>query len=240
RVHVWIACLERSPADQTMLYGLLSADEQERATRFYFDLDRQRFIASRGLLRQILGRYLNCDPQAIAFSYAERGKPLLGGDGDSQAVQFNLSHSGAIALYAIGQDRRIGIDIEQIRPMPTADRLAQRFFSSREHAHLQTLDAPTQQRDFFRYWTCKEAYVKATGDGLALPVAQVEVLLDGDRPNSARFVSISGSVAEAKGWALHLLDPQEGYTGAIAVEGHDWDLRCWQMPATFEEWVRLG
>ncbi|HEY9646598.1 MAG TPA: 4'-phosphopantetheinyl transferase, partial [Chroococcidiopsis sp.] len=128
RVHVWMACLERSPADQTMLYGLLSADEQERAARFYFELDRQRFIASRGLLRQILGRYLDCDPQAIAFSYAERGKPLLMGDfggdpsGDKApcAVQFNLSHSGAIALYAIGQDRRIGIDIEQIRPMPTA------------------------------------------------------------------------------------------------------------------------
>ena len=175
-VHVWRADLDLPAARLQQLVQSLSADEQVRAERFYFEQHRQRFIAGRGILRILLGRYLSVEPQQLRFDYTSSGKPALAKTGDSR-LQFNLSHSQGLALYAVTRDRQIGIDLEQLRPTADVEQIAQRFFSAQEYAAIQSLPPDQKLEAFFRYWTCKEAYLKATGDGLSqLERIEVEII----------------------------------------------------------------
>ncbi len=225
-VHVWRAELDL-PAEQVQeLAKTLSEDEQLRAQRFHFQKHRQRFIVGRGLLRTILGRYLGIKPEQIQFEYSPRGKPRLGESCCRERLQFNLSHSQGLALYGFTRDRRIGIDLEYLRSMPDAGQIAKRFFSPREYAAISALPPDEKQKAFFRCWTGKEAYLKATGDGLAGSLDQIEVSLTPDEP--ARLLSIQGNSRAASSWSLYNLTPASDYIGTIVVEGRDWHLSCWQ------------
>jgi 4'-phosphopantetheinyl transferase len=240
-VHVWRANLDQSAERIQQLAQILSSDEKARAERFYFEQHRQRFIVGRGLLRTLVGSYLGLVPAQLQFTYGDRGKPTLatlpsppqnsppqskGGQGGVQTLRFNLSHSSNLVLYAFTLNREIGIDIEQIRPMPELEQLSQRFFSPQENAALLAL--PPEQRNgaFFNCWTRKEAYIKAMGDGLALSLDRFEVSLAPGEP--ARLVSIDGDTQLARRWSLQELNPGAGYAAAIATEGHDWQMSCWQ------------
>jgi 4'-phosphopantetheinyl transferase len=203
-----------------------SADEQLRADRFYFERDRKHFIVGRGLLRAILGRYLDLEPAQVQFSYGPRGKPALANIGTGGALCFNLSHSNGLALYAVTHDRNLGIDLEYIRPMPEAEQMAKRFFSPREYAVISSLPPHQKQEAFFRGWTCKEAYLKAIGEGLAQPLDRVEVSLAPSEP--ARLYGITGEPSAAARWFLQELTPAPSYVATLAVEGHGWCLKCWQ------------
>ncbi|HEY9601579.1 MAG TPA: 4'-phosphopantetheinyl transferase, partial [Allocoleopsis sp.] len=138
-VHVWRASLEQPETLVQQLAQTLSEDECSRASRFYFERDRKHFIIGRGLLRTILGRYLNIEPTQLQFCYSSRGKPALAGGGDNGTLQFNLSHSHGLVLYGVTRDRKIGIDLEQIRPTSDVEKLAERFFSPRESATIRSL-----------------------------------------------------------------------------------------------------
>ncbi|HEY9596170.1 MAG TPA: 4'-phosphopantetheinyl transferase, partial [Cyanophyceae cyanobacterium] len=138
-VHVWRAALDTPIEYVQQLVKILSADERQRADRFYFDRDRQRFIIGRGLLRTILGHYLSLEPSRVQFCYEPRGKPLLAEVDNKNKIRFNLSHSQGLAVYAIACDREIGIDLEQIRPFPNAQDIAKRFFSVRESTEISRL-----------------------------------------------------------------------------------------------------
>jgi 4'-phosphopantetheinyl transferase len=200
-VHIWRASLA-CPAEQLRHYHhLLSADEQGRAARFKFSEHQQHFIAGRGILRTLLGRYLNIEPQHLQFVYGAHGKPALA---HATPVQFNLAHSQGVALYAITRDRPIGVDLEYLRPLNDLVSLAQRFFAASEHAALVALPSEQQTTAFFRYWTSKEAYLKATGSGLA-QLQGLEITL---APGSARLVKLPDGAA---------LAPGEGFVGAIAT-----------------------
>ncbi len=221
-VHIWQAGLDRSPS-QTHSYLLtLSSDERARADRFYFRKDRESFIVARGVLRSILGRYLNRAPESLRFHYSSHGKPALDVDSGGDVIRFNLSHSHRMALYAIARDREVGIDIEFVREGPLADRIAEQFFSPNEVRTLQALPSVHQRHAFFLCWTRKEAYIKGRGEGLSLPLDQFDVSLTPGEP--AKLMSTRPDPLEAERWLLQDLTlEQAGYAAAIAIEGGD---RC--------------
>lgn len=225
-VHVWQADLDPPALRLQQLAQTLSADEHSRAERFYFEQHRQRFIAGRGILRTILGYYLGIEPRQLQFCYGPRGKPALAESSGESILQFNLSHSQGLALYAVTRDRQIGIDLEYIRSVSDIEQIALRFFSAQEYAVISELPPSQKQEAFFRYWTCKEAYLKATGEGLA-QLDRIEVLLTPGEPVS--LLSITGDLPTAQGWVLQELTPASGYLAALAVAGQGWHLTCWQF-----------
>jgi 4'-phosphopantetheinyl transferase len=140
-------------------------------------------------------------------------------------LRFNLSHSHGLALCAVTSGRELGIDVEYQRPELAEESMAARFFSTRENAVLASLPVALRRTMFFAGWTRKEAYMKAVGGGLTIPLEQVEVALAPGEP--AALLSVPGDPAEGRRWSLRELAPEAGYAAALVVEGHDWQLRCW-------------
>ncbi|MBN3880764.1 MULTISPECIES: 4'-phosphopantetheinyl transferase HetI [unclassified Nostoc] len=217
-IHVWCIDLDQPETKLQSLAATLSSDETARAERFYFQEHRQRFIAGRGILRTILGSYLGIQPLQVQFNYQQRGKPVLADKFADSGLEFNLSHSQGLGLCAVNCTRPIGVDLEYIRPMSDIEALAKRFFLPREYEMLRSLSPNQQQEIFFRYWTCKEAYLKATGDGLS-QLEQVEVSLTPTEPAKLEIT---------EDWSLFELVPANNYVAAVAVENFGWDLKCWQ------------
>ncbi len=225
-VHVWCALLDVPGETLQLLVQTLDSDEQMRASRFYFEQDRTQFIVRHGLLRKILASYLNIEPEKLQFSYTTNGKPYLVQKFGDKELQFNLAHSHELALYALTLDRRIGIDIEHIYNFAETDQLANRVLSRQEKAELRKCPPNEKLEILFRYWTCKEAYVKAIGEGLFLPLEDIHLSL---KPGSiARLVRIKRSAQEASRWSLQELHPVPGFAAALVVEGHDYRLSQWQ------------
>ena len=227
-VHVWRASLDLKALHIQSLQQTLVADERAKAGQFYFQKDREHFIVARGLLRVILGRYLHTEPSQLQFCYSHHGKPALSRKLAGDALRFNLSHSHGLALYAVTRGREIGVDLERIRPDLADEHIAEQFFSSLEIAALRALHTNIQKEAFFNCWTRKEAYIKAKGEGLSLPLDQFEVSLVPGEP--AALLSTNGNPQEAFRWSLQELVPGSGFVAALAVEGHDWRVKCWQWP----------
>ena len=225
-VHVWQAGLDRPPAQVHTLLHTLSTDERARAERFHFRRDREHFIVARGLLRAILGRYLNREPGRLQFRYSPYGKPALAQDSGGTGLCFNVSHSHGLALYAVTRGREVGVDVEHIRPTPHLEQIAERFFSHREVSALLSLPQDLRAVAFFLCWTRKEAYIKAKGEGLSLPLDRFDVSLIPGEP--AALLGTRGDPREAYRWSLRELTPAPGYAAALAVEGHGWRLACWR------------
>lgn len=228
-VHVWRAFLGLGAEHVQDLQRTLTLDERERAERFHFQRDRIRFIVTHGLLRAILGRYVGVEPSQLRFCYNSHGKPALTREFDGEMIRFNLSHSHELALYAVTRGREVGVDLEHIRADLADGQIAEQFFSPREVAELCALPADMQTAAFFNCWTRKEAYVKARGEGLSLPLDQFDVSLAPGEP--VALVSTAGDSSEAARWSLQALFPGPGYAAALAVEGHFWQLKCWQLSA---------
>lgn len=223
-VHVWRVALEW-PGDTAPLERLLATDERQRAARFHFDRDRRHFVIGRATLRALLGRYLGAPPEGLQLRYNAFGKPELAG-ATTGTPAFNLSHAHGLALYAFGIGRALGVDIEYIRHDIEADQIAGHFFSPAERAALAQLPAAERRAAFFRCWTRKEAYIKAHGMGLSLPLDQFDVSLLPGEP--ARLLATRTDPADAARWSLCALEPGDGWAAALAAEGHGWRLRCWQ------------
>ena len=227
-VHVWRVTLDQAPSQIQGFFHNLAADEQARAEQFYFERDRDHFIVARGVLRAILGCYLNRMPECLSFCYSSHGKPALAGESGGNAIRFNVSHSHGIALYAVTRGREVGVDIERIRFDLAVAEIAERFFSRREVAMLRALPAEVQRQAFFRCWTHKEAYIKALGEGLSLPLNQFDLLLAPGEPGAV--LDTRRDPSEASRWSLQELSPAPGYAAALAAEGQGWRLACWQWP----------
>jgi 4'-phosphopantetheinyl transferase len=230
-VHVWRAALDVPESQVRSLWYILTADECQRAERYVFAKDRTHFVVARGLLRVLLGRYLRQDPPQLRFIYGPHGKPALATDTGGGALRFNVSHSHGLALYAITRGREVGVDVERIRPEVAQEKIAERFFSPREVTLLRALPAPLQATAFFACWTRKEAYIKATGEGLTLSLGQFDVSLVPGEP--AALLRTAWDPQEAARWVLQDLAPALDYRAAVAVAGHDWRLTCWDGPAAY-------
>ena len=235
-VHIWQINLLQSEAVVQKLGQTLAEDEVQRASRFRFEQDRRRFVVGRGHLRSILSHYIGSTPSSLQFTYGPKGKPFLAGPlvnstctrsiehsagegighfssclerNSVQALQFNMSHSHELALCAVSTRRKVGIDLEYLRPLPEAEQLAKRFFSKAEHALIQAVPVEEQAYVFFRLWTAKEAYLKATGKGLGHPLDQVEIIQTQD----------SWALSEAlSGWFMQSFTPTTHYLAALVVE----------------------
>jgi 4'-phosphopantetheinyl transferase len=223
-VHVWRARLDLAASGLCGLARVLDADERARAARFVFDVDRNRFIARRGILRLILARYLGVMPAGITLKASEYGKPSLA-DSHRTNLRFNLSHSHDVALYAMTRARDLGVDVEYIRPGLAEDSIAERFFAAGEVAALRALPQALQPAAFFDCWTRKEAFVKAKGMGLSLALDSFEVSLGDAGP--ARLVRTSPDPGEAARWTMAALHPAPNYAAALVVAARSFELRCW-------------
>ena len=199
-VHLWRAQLDDAPA---AAHDMLSPAECVRAGRFHFERDRQRFVASRGLLRTVLARYLDLDPRALRFRAGRHGKPEL--EGVCSSLRFNLSHSQDLMLLAVTHAREVGVDIEAMRENVPFETLADHYFEPRDAWEIRVLPAPRKAWKFYDVWTSTEARLKASGAGLS----------GGTR------------VVEPDRWSLLKLTPAEGYAAALAVEGGGFELSCW-------------
>lgn len=223
-VHVWRGDLAVAPDRLAALAATLAPDEHDRAARFHFERDRRRFVAGRGILRAVLARHAGCPATALRFRYGPRGKPALEGDGGGGDLRFNVSHSGDLALVAVARGREIGVDVEALRPDLTPG-LAERFFSPAEVAALSALPPAARPAAFFACWTRKEAFVKATGDGLSLPLDAFDVSLAPGEPPA--LLRVADDPHGPDRWRLVALEPAPGFAAALAVEGRDWRLACW-------------
>jgi len=204
-------------------YGaILSAEERGRADQFRFERDRRRYIARRGVLRELIGSYLDCDPAGVAFVHNAYGKPAIA----HSDLRFNLSHSHGMALYAFCRGADIGCDIERRDPKFAAEQIPERFFSPDEVRALPSLPLHEQTEAFFNCWTRKEAYIKAVGQGLSIALDSFDVSLAPGEPAALR--------RGCEGWSVQSFEPTLGFQAAVVAQGANWRLnfterRSWQL-----------
>ncbi len=205
-VQCWGVRLDVAPETY---YATLSDDERNRSARFRFERDRGRFVVAHGVLRELLGASLGTDPGQIRFARNEFGKPELHPD-FGERLKFNLSHSGDRALIAIALDADVGVDLERIEGRGDSDYadIARSFFSAPEVDALSRVPSQLYDKAFFRCWTMKEAYVKACGEGLTIPLTSFCVPITTDPAPAA---------VRCGRWSLLTLQPAPGYIGALAV-----------------------
>lgn len=216
-VHLWTAPLDASAFLLNALQANLSAPEREIAARYAFPHLRHASILSRGILRLLLAQYTKAAPQSLNLIFSPQGKPSLVGH---PSLDFNVSHSGNLAIYAFTPNCPIGVDIELLRPMNDIQDMATRFFSVREHQDLMSLPESLRLRSFYDCWTRKEAYLKATGLGLSLPLDSFCVSLKPDE--HPRFIYLPEQLSASSTWTLQDLTPQlpSTHAGALAYPGH--------------------
>lgn len=222
-VHVWAVKLTQPAPFADKLAALLEPEEQERAARFQFEHLRQSFRVSHGALRLILSRYVNLAPAQLRFKHGPFGKPELE---PKSTLRFNLSHSGELALLGVTLEHEIGVDVEALRPIPEADSIARINFSAKEFAAFCRLEQQQKLFSFFNCWTRKEAFIKAHGAGLRMPLDQFEVAFAPNEP--ARLLSIHGNTHAAEHWTLCALHPADGYVAALAVAVPQMQISCWR------------
>jgi len=220
-VHVWRASLDVPEEHFHRLARALSGDEHERAGRFRFEEDRRRFVVGRGILRELVGRYLGVEPRNIRFRYGPYGKPELA---PAEVLRFSVSHSHQLALYAFAKECDVGVDVEYLRSVRDIDSIIERHFTSREKALLRTLSGGRKLETFFIGWTSKEACLKAIGNGLTQPLESIDVAVHSGEP--IRRVTLPGPYGVEE-WSLNSVNPAAGYIGALAVARRGDEVSYW-------------
>ena len=224
-VHVWKIGLLASQVQLDQLRTLLSDDELERADRFRFDRHRRRFITGRAVMRILLGRYTGRLPEALDFSYNPHGKPSLK---DAGSLEFNFTNSRDLALLCVARQRQLGIDLEHLGRHADYAGIVNRFFAEREIEELFSIPESRRHAAFLTGWTRKEAYIKALGTGLSLPLGKFAVTIDPQVAPS--LISADDMPDEPDRWTFRHLEPEPGYVASLVVEGGGWEIRnyCWK------------
>jgi 4'-phosphopantetheinyl transferase len=222
-IHLWRLDLRLEQIDLTQFEATLSLDEKGRAQRFLFPHDRDRFVATRGVLRELLGKYVKRGAGHLEFDYGSYGKPALRQGLCERSVQFNVSQSHGVGLLAFALGRHVGVDIELVRADLASEEMAERYFAPQEVNELKKIPPSRQDEGFFLCWTRKEAYVKARGGGLSIPLKSFQVSLTPGEPERLQ-------AADASRWSMRSIRPAPGYVGALVAEGramklHHWDWR---------------
>ena len=222
-VHVWRIPLAVSDSEQGRRAAVLSSDERARAARLHFERDRRRWIATRGAVRALLASYTGVPALSLRFQLGPHGKPSLEAPGGT-GLEFNVSHSGELALCAVSFGRAVGVDVEAIRPEFATASIASRFFAPAERAAFEALPRNEQTEAFFACWSRKEAYMKARGTGIALGLDRFEVSLTPGRP--AALLATHDEPDAVERWQLAALAPGVGYAGALVTDGPA-QVECW-------------
>jgi 4'-phosphopantetheinyl transferase len=222
-VHVWGAATDVPGARHSDLEKWLSSDERERAARFHNSVHARRWGAARGMLRELLARYVDAEPPALRFAYDAHGRPSLAEPTTSFPLSFNVSHSAALAVYAFSA-AVVGVDAEQVVELPDLREIQKHCFSPAERAALDLLDHPAYTAGFFRCWTRKEAYLKTRGLGLSARLDSFDVSIAAvERPALLR---VQDDPEVPRRWSLHHLVPAHGFVGAVATPVPDSRLHC--------------
>ncbi len=229
-LHVLLVDLREAAAAERGLRCFLSRDEIERAARFQSEGARSRFVLTRGWLRVILARCLDATPERISFSFGANGKPALADEWRDSELSFNVSHSGDYALIGLANGCALGVDIEQVRPMPDFAEIASGYFSEAEMRTIAALPEADRLRGFFRCWTRKEAFMKATGDGMAIALDGFSVSLDDDAEQSVAILDSRTPHGDA--WTVTGLSLLPECEAAVAVEGSAARVSAWRDPVT--------
>jgi 4'-phosphopantetheinyl transferase len=210
-VHLWQKPLIESEGAISACYELLLPEEREKASRYRVERPRRDFILTRGTLRSLLSKYLQRDAREITLDYTHLGKPLV----RHSSLHFNVSHTDGLAVLAFVLNREIGVDVEKIRPQSDAKKLAERFFSDYERRALRDLRGDNLDAAFFRCWTRKEAYIKAVGEGLSIPLSQFDVSLE-PNPNQA-LLATRPDPTQATAWLVRNVPVAAQYAAAVAI-----------------------
>jgi 4'-phosphopantetheinyl transferase len=222
-VHVWRIDVGGPRGEDELV--TLSDAERARADRFHFPADRARFVASHAALREILAFYLDIEPVALAFGESVHGKPFVEAPDAGRELRFSLSHSGDVALVAVGRGWEVGVDVERVRPLDDLEGFATRYFSPAERDALARVPSADRVRAFFEVWTLKEAYLKACGEGLLRALDAFDVTVGEAQP---RLLAVRDRPGDEARWTLQRLAPGAGYLGALAGNGAEWALQRWQ------------
>jgi 4'-phosphopantetheinyl transferase len=227
-IHVWRVGLDAPTTIVTKLSTTLSKDERQRTEQLVLERHRHRFIIGRAGLRILLGAYLKQAPKELVFSYGPHGKPALQTDRSASSIRFNLAHSQSIALYAFALDRDVGVDVEHWQAVEDAAGIAQRFFAPDEIKELKALPTDRWEEGFYRCWTRKEAYIKARGKGLTIPLSTFSVIVrSGERAASVRSTADPEGVSQ---WSVEEIRPAARSSAAVAAEGSGWTVERFQLP----------
>jgi 4'-phosphopantetheinyl transferase len=221
-IHVWCTSLDPCSTTSFDFERSLSDDEVERAGRFRFSKDRQRFVVGRGFLRRLLGCYLGCEPSMIKFVYGEFGKPSLARQSSLEPILFNLSHSGSQAVFAFARGREVGVDVERIDPGIDVTQVAGHLFTPGEFADVVARPGNQRYARFFDLWTRKEALIKAQGKGMSTNVRELDVSVFDHSSNDFP----AGRYGHPLGcWSVWQFTPALGYVAALAANGVGVNLR---------------
>jgi 4'-phosphopantetheinyl transferase len=218
-VHIWHAELDQTEHSADLIQ-LLSADERYQASRFRNSIHRTRFITRRAFLRHVLSQYCEVPAREITFSYSAYGKPLL--RYPTSNLRFSLSHSEHLAACAVTWDREIGLDIEKVRTIPDISDIARMFFSAHEREGLARLPANMRNLAFLNFWTRKEAYLKAVGKGLSVPLTRLDVASLPQASDAVRGTRIEPSQGPL--WLMRDIKIADEFISTLVVEGENWTL----------------
>jgi 4'-phosphopantetheinyl transferase len=227
-IHILGAALAEFSRQLPRLQAILSPAERKRAARFHFAKDHDSYVIRHAILRILLGGYLGKPPVEIDFRCCPAGKPELASDAGRQSFHFSHSHSGDFALYAFTAVCPMGVDIECVRPIPDFEKIVAHYFSPREAGMMRALSPQERMEAFYACWTCKEAFLKATGEGIGKGLAQVEVrLAPGEEP---KILGVPGQPRARAEWKLRAFSPAPGYLGAVAFKHSHLPLKQWKVP----------
>lgn len=213
-LHLWSIPLRTSKSQVAQLREVLSAAEREKADKFLLADQTERYIVCRGAVRQILAGYLETVPQQLTLASGKYGKPQLE---NHDSFWFNITHSGDLAVLAVSSIGEVGVDIEQVRQIRGLPRMVDRCLAAVERPDVLRLPSAEQDRQFLRYWTHKEAYLKTFGVGIRRPLEKIE--MDLTAPPTRRVVNHFGHFPEEPAASITEFCPAEGYVGAISVCG---------------------
>ena len=212
--HIWLIRYDQSDLLLEESKYILSDAEKQRASRFHFEIDRKRFSVTRGLLKKVLSKITSKPAQEIQFQFNKHGKPEL--IGSSKNIYFSVTHSGNLGLIAISDLAPIGIDVEQFRKKMITEKIAKRFFSKLEVEAFLTLNENEKLQGFFNCWTRKEAFIKAVGKGLSIPLNTFDVTLKPNEP--AQLLAVRYKNETSNEWVLRDIKVDDGYASAVILK----------------------
>lgn len=215
-VHLWLVSVTAMEERLDDFYRLLSKDESAKVGRFHFVKDQKQYIVARGVLRIILSHYCLIEPEVHQFGYNQYGKPFLI---DNDWLRFNISHSGDRVLFGFSLNLELGVDIEYDKPFESAHEIVERFFSTQEKTQFRSLPDHMKNLSFLKCWTRKEAYIKALGMGMSLPLDAFSVSFIPGKP--ACLLETGHDMQAKDRWTIKEVNVGNGYVAAVSVEGRN-------------------
>ena len=216
-IHIWTADLDQLKINFEHHKYMLPDHEREKAKRFRFEILRARYIKSHYLLRFLLGHYLGTNFYHQEFDYNEYGKPSLKKDNENKLIYFNLSNSGNICVFVFTNNDDLGVDVENICDMTNMDNIVEHFFSPSENIKFCSLPEQNRKKTFFKYWTRKEALLKAMGVGLSYPLDKFDVLSDAENPSRVSIKTNYQNLKKTE-WTIQDINVFDGFASAVALK----------------------